>query len=45
MIQIAAPATNVPNPAGRPAPVAAGAGLLAFLLPGGEAGVAPRRQA
>ncbi len=41
MIQIAAPATNVPNPAGRPAPVAAGAGLLAFLLPGGEAGVAP----
>ncbi|MDR6128840.1 hypothetical protein QE361_003148 [Sphingomonas sp. SORGH_AS802] len=41
MIQIAAPATNVPNPAGRPAPVAAGAGLLAFLLPGGEAGGAP----
>ncbi|RSU53087.1 flagellar hook-length control protein FliK [Sphingomonas sp. S-NIH.Pt15_0812] len=41
MIQIAAPATNVPNPAGRPAPVAAGAGLLAFLLPGAEAGVAP----
>lgn len=41
MIQIAAPATNVPNPAGRPAPVAAGAGLLAFLLPGAEAAGAP----
>ena len=34
MIQIAAPASNVPNATGRPAPVATGEGLLAFLLPG-----------
>lgn len=34
MIQIAAPAPNVPNATGRPAPVATGEGLLAFLLPG-----------
>lgn len=41
MIQIAAPLATVPNATGRPAPVAAGAGLLAFLLPGAASGVAP----
>ena len=41
MIQIAAPAPNVPNATGRPAPVTAGEGMLAFLLPGVEAGALP----
>lgn len=42
MIQIAAPAANTPHPTGRPAPVAAGAASLAFLLPGAEADVVPQ---
>lgn len=45
MIQIAAPASNAVLAPGRPGPVATGDGLLAFLLPGAEAGVAPEGMA